>query len=103
MKLLWRGRLAEKRGDAGAEAEEAAHAAGGIRADARWRTLSSSDGNAHGFAEQVRINAVGLPERVEARELLLQLLIGERDLILLRLARIGLRLLAAELRESRSP
>ena len=53
--------------------------------------------NAHGFAEEIGIDTVGLTERVEPRELFLQLLIGKRDLILLRLAGVGLGLLAAKL------
>ncbi len=35
--------LPEQRGDAGAEAEEAARSSG-VEPDARWRTLSNSDG-----------------------------------------------------------
>jgi hypothetical protein len=38
-----------------------------------------------------------LPEGIQSGELFLELLVGEGDLILLRLARVGLRLLAAEL------
>jgi hypothetical protein len=49
-------------------------------------------------AEEIRVDAVGLAEGAEAGELILRALIGEGDLILLRLTCERLRLFAAELR-----
>lgn len=54
--------------------------------------------HSHCASKQIRVHAVGLAERAQSRELFLELLIGEGDLILLRLAGGGLRLFAAELR-----
>src|ERR1700692_1744164 len=66
--------------------------------EARWRTPSSSDGTPIALPSRFVSMPVGLAERIEPGEILFQLLIGEGDLILLRLARVRLRLLAPELR-----
>lgn len=65
-----------------------------MRAAARRATRR----DAHCVAEEIRVDAVGLAEGVEAGELIFCALIGERDLVLLRLTRERLRLFAAELR-----
>ncbi len=54
--------------------------------EARWRTL------------KIRVDAIGLAERVEPGLMFFVSLISERDLILLRGACVGVRLLAAEVR-----
>src|SRR6185437_7738812 len=91
------GLLSKQRGEAGAEAEEAAEAGGFILRGA-LANAEQFGGDAHGFAEEIGVDAVGLSEGVEAGEIFLQLLIREGDLILLRLAGVGLCLLASELR-----
>jgi hypothetical protein len=89
---------AEEGGDAGADAEKAAETVGRGAVGGTLADTEQFRGNTHGAAEQVGVDAVSLAEGVEPRELLFQLLIGEGDLILLRLASVSLSLLASELR-----
>lgn len=98
-------KLAEERTNAGADGGPDARAetkkiaeAGRGSARCAFAHAEQFGGDSHSTAEQVGIDAVSLAESVEAGELLLQLAIRERDLVLLALARVGLRLLAAELR-----
>ncbi len=90
--------LPKQRSDAGAESDQPAKPARGRSRRSALAYVEQFRRHAHGFAEQIRVDAVSLAERVEPGLLLFVRLIRERDLILLRRARVGLRLLAAELR-----